>query len=132
MSMADIFVEISPGELMDKITILQIKSDNITDSSKLKNVVYELKVLTESLTKHVSMTETLNQLFSELKKVNQELWTIEDDIRVCEKKSDFSKQFIDLARAVYVTNDKRADLKKKINLELNSAIVEEKSYEEYK
>lgn len=129
--MTDILVPVSPGEVMDKLTILQIKSERIQNEDKLKNVRYELNLLTQSLEKNVTLTERLKGLFSELKTVNEALWDIEDDIRICEKNKDFSQTFIDLARAVYVTNDKRAELKKHINLELNSSVIEEKSYQEY-
>jgi len=129
--MANLLVETSPGELIDKITILQIKSERITDDQKLAHIRHELAVLTKALETSIDMTEHLNSLKTELKTVNEALWDIEDDIRVCEKNKDFSDTFIQLARAVYVTNDKRAALKKDINLALNSALVEEKSYADY-
>lgn len=122
---------IAPGELIDKITILRIKSERIADEAKLKNVRTELDILNETLAKDVPASDELTRLDGELQKVNEALWEIEDDIRECERKGDFGEDFIRLARAVYVTNDKRAALKKEINLLLGSAIVEEKSYAEY-
>lgn len=129
--MNDILLPVSPGEMLDKLTILHIKSERIQDEAKLKNVRYELDVLTTSLEDNIVLTESLRDLFTQLKNVNEALWEIEDDIRICEKNKDFSQSFIDLARSVYVTNDKRAFLKKQINIELNSSVVEEKSYQEY-
>ncbi|MEA1941291.1 MAG: DUF6165 family protein [Pseudomonadota bacterium] len=122
---------IAPGELIDKITILRIKSERIGDEAKLKNVRTELDILNETLAKDVPASDELTRLDGELQKVNEALWEIEDDIRECERQGDFGDDFIRLARAVYVTNDKRAALKKEINLLLGSAIVEEKSYAEY-
>ncbi|WP_366511512.1 DUF6165 family protein [Maricaulis sp.] len=122
---------IAPGELIDKITILRIKSERIADEAKLKNVRTELDILNETLAKDVPASEELTRLDTALQAVNLELWVIEDDIRDCERNGDFGPEFIRLARAVYVTNDKRAALKKEINLLLGSNIVEEKSYAAY-
>jgi len=122
---------IAPGELIDKITILRIKSERISDEAKQKNVRTELDILSATLAKDVPASEELTRLDGELQKVNEALWEIEDDIRECERQGDFGDEFIRLARAVYVTNDKRAALKKEINLLLGSTIVEEKSYAEY-
>lgn len=124
---------ISLGELIDKITILEIKVANITDDSKLKNVRHELNVLEQkvaSILDDVGITK-LAPLKKDLKAINQELWVIEDDIRDCEYVKDFSDKFIQLARAVYVTNDKRAKVKKDINLAFGSELIEEKSYKDY-
>ena len=129
--MSDILTPISPGELLDKLTILQIKCEQITDPDKLANVQAERALLQAVVDKHIPISEDLAALAVELHNVNQELWTIEDDIRDCERLGDFGEKFISLARAVYVTNDRRAALKKQINLALGSAIVEEKSYAEY-
>ena len=126
-----IMTAIAPGELIDKITILRIKSERIADEAKLKNVRVELDILTETQKTHVPASEEMVRLEEALKTVNEALWVIEDDIRDCERQGDFGEEFIRLARAVYVTNDKRAALKKEINLLLGSTIVEEKSYAEY-
>lgn len=122
---------IAPGELIDKLTILWIKSELITDPEKLANVNAERIILEDSLTEHVPSSEELTRLTQELQRVNKALWDIEDDIRDCERTKDFGPTFVELARAVYMTNDKRAQLKKDINLLLGSAIVEEKSYASY-
>jgi hypothetical protein len=124
---------ISLGELVDKITILEIKAANITDAGKLKNVNHELDVLDNrlgSLLDPEGLTR-LAPMKQSLKDINQELWIIEDDIRDCERDKLFDQKFIDLARAVYVTNDKRAKVKKDINLAFGSELVEEKSYRDY-
>ncbi|MDG1416558.1 MAG: DUF6165 family protein [Maricaulis sp.] len=126
-----IMTAVAPGELIDKITILRIKSDRITDAAKVKNVRIELDILNATRAESVPDSEELTRLDAALQSVNEELWVIEDDIRDCERDGDFGQKFIDLARAVYVTNDKRAALKKDINLLLGSHIVEEKSYAEY-
>ncbi|MFY0636966.1 DUF6165 family protein [Maricaulis maris] len=126
-----ILTAIAPGELIDKITILRIKSERIEDEAKLKNVRTELGILNETLAKDVPASDELTRLDGALQSVNEELWEIEDDIRDCERAGDFGPEFIRLARAVYVTNDKRAALKKEINLLLGSNIVEEKSYAAY-
>jgi chaperonin cofactor prefoldin len=131
MPLKSILVEISPGEMIDKITILLIKSEFIKDAEQLANVRHELGVLSTQMDRNIPSSQTLDALISELKSVNEELWRIEDDIRHCERTGDYSQLFIDLARAVYITNDKRADLKRKINLLLGSKIMEEKSYQPY-
>jgi uncharacterized protein DUF6165 len=129
--MSDILTSISPGELLDKLTILQIKSERITDSAKLVNVNIEQAALQTVVDAHIPKTDLLQRLRSELLEVNKQLWEIEDDIRDCERTGDFGNKFIRLARAVYVTNDKRADLKKQINLAMGSTLIEEKSYADY-
>jgi tetratricopeptide (TPR) repeat protein len=116
------------GELIDKITILEIKSDRISDENKLKNVRNELQLLRATQANEDLNRQGLDELQANLKTVNAKLWEVEDNIRVCEKNSDFGATFVALARAVYTLNDKRAALKLEINLLLNSAIVEEKSY----
>ncbi len=131
MTMTTILTAIAPGELIDKITILRIKSERIGDEAKLKNIRTELAILNETLAKDVPASEALSRLDAALQAVNEELWVIEDDIRDCERAGDFGAEFIRLARAVYVTNDKRASLKKDINVLLGSNIVEEKSYAAY-
>ena len=129
--MSDILTPIAPGELLDKLTILQIKSENIIDPEKLKNVHVEQDALQAVADVHIPKTDELTSLTAALLSVNKELWDIEDDIRDCERAGDFGDKFIKLARAVYVTNDKRADLKKQINLAMGSTLVEEKSYAAY-
>ena len=126
-----ILVEIAPGELLDKISILEIKAANIADSSKRANVLLELEQLSRVRDGHLPTSEKLAGLYAELKAVNQELWLIEDNIRVEELNKRFGDRFIELARSVYRTNDRRAALKREINLLLKSAIIEEKSYETY-
>ncbi len=122
-------VDVAPGELIDKITILEIKAARITDPAKLKNIHHELTILTRARDEDVSASAELTRLTGELKQLNEALWIIEDDIRSCEKHNEFGSRFVALARSVYVTNDQRAARKKDINVLLGSAIVEEKSYE---
>ncbi|WP_111643246.1 DUF6165 family protein [Marinimicrobium alkaliphilum] len=124
---------VSLGEMVDKITILEIKTAQITDADKLKNVRHELDVLTRKLNDLLDAEglAKLAPLKDSLKAINQELWIIEDDIRDCERAKDFGEKFVALARAVYVTNDKRAAVKKDINLAFGSELVEEKSYKDY-
>ncbi len=129
--MKDILVPISPGELLDKITILEIKSERMDDPQKVANVRHELRLLSEVWENSVSEDETISNLHRLLKSINEELWEIEDDIRDEERNDSFGDKFIELARAVYVTNDKRAQAKKDVNLHHGSDIVEEKSYKDY-
>jgi len=124
-------VPISWGELVDKITILEIKMDRIQDVKKRENINKELQALESVFAQGCSEPEMVRQLKAELKAVNEKMWVIEDDIRRCEKAKDFSQRFIDLARSVYMTNDQRADLKREINTVLHSELFEEKSYEDY-
>ena len=124
-------VTLSVGELIDKITILQIKNKFIKNKDQLKNINNELSILEPLLKKNKLNTPEINQLLSELYKVNMELWEIEDKIREKERKSDFKDEFITLARSVYITNDKRAKIKKNINLISGSQLIEEKSYAKY-
>ena len=129
--MNDILIPISPGELLDKITILQIKAERITDPAKVANVKTELALLSKIWDESLVSDDVITALSTELKSINETLWEIEDDIRDEERNQRFGERFIELARAVYVTNDKRADAKKRVNLHLNSTIVEEKSYQDY-
>lgn len=122
---------VSIGEAIDKLTILQIKSERIGAKEKLDNINKELRILKADLDKIEGLWGQIDGLMADLKAVNEELWVIEDDIRVKEFKKEFDEEFIRLARAVYVTNDRRADVKKQINLKLGSELVEEKSYEDY-
>jgi vacuolar-type H+-ATPase subunit I/STV1 len=130
--MNEILIPISPGELLDKITILQIKSERIGDPAKVANVRSELDMLQQVWDESVGEDEQIRALGAELKSINEALWEIEDDIRDEERNKRFGERFIELARAVYVVNDDRANAKKKVNLHLNSSIVEEKSYQDYK
>jgi len=130
--MADVMtVPVSFGEVLDKITILEIKSERIADPEKVKNVRLELDELSANWNQVVQDQTAISNLRSQLKAVNEELWVIEDDIRDQEAAQDFGQTFIELARAVYVTNDKRAAIKKEVNLALGSRFVEEKSYQDY-
>jgi hypothetical protein len=123
-------VEISNGELLDKFSILEIKMGNIKDPSKLSNIEREYKELYNDCT-DLLRDSSINLLYSQLKSINQDLWKVEDDIRDLERKKDFGEEFISLARKVYFTNDERARVKKEINLESGSQLVEEKSYQDY-
>jgi hypothetical protein len=126
-----ITVPVSFGEVLDKITILEIKSERIADPAKLANVRRELEALNSTWAEAVSDEAAIADLRAQLKGVNESLWVIEDDIRDQEAEQDFGPRFIELARAVYVTNDQRATLKKAVNLALGSRFVEEKSYQDY-
>lgn len=124
-------IDVSVGEIMDKLTILEIKSEKIQDEAKLANVCKEKDSLLPVIDQPAYQTDEVKQLVDELKDINLKLWEIEDAIRVKEADKSFDKEFIELARSVYFTNDKRADVKKQINLATGSQLVEEKSYEEY-
>ena len=132
MTMDIIHVPVSPGEVLDKITILEIKSERISAPGKLVNVKRELELLQASWQEFVDEDETVRSIHAKLKAINEDLWEIEDDIRDKERAREFDQVFIDLARSVYVTNDRRADAKKELNLYLGSEMVEEKSYQDYK
>jgi hypothetical protein len=130
--MAELLVPISPGELIDKITILEIKSARMSDAAKLHNVRTELSLLNATWqASEYSRKVDVGAEWSALREVNGRLWDIEDEIRDKERAGAFDARFIELARAVYVTNDERATLKRRINDRLGSALVEEKSYREY-
>jgi len=125
-------VEISIGELLDKLSILYIKRKFISDTEKIQNVQKEINVL-EPLSNHFLSSPEIKTIFDELEHTNLHLWNVEDLIREKENRKEFDQDFIDLARSVYITNDQRASLKKKINLITGgSNLVEEKSYQEYK
>ncbi len=130
--MSEISVPVSPGELLDKVTILRIKSRRMSDAAKLANVGLELKVLEETWAASVYAGADVAAEVAALLEVNERLWVIEDDIRDKERAQAFDAQFIRLARAVYVENDERAAIKRRINVKLGSTIVEEKSYAGYK
>jgi hypothetical protein len=124
-------IDVAPGEVIDKLTILEIKRERIEDETKRRNVVHEFEVLTRDLAAAVEETPELGELRAQLKAINETLWQIEDDIRECERRKDFGNAFTELARAVYHTNDKRAAVKRQINELLKSDILEEKSYAAY-
>lgn len=126
-----IMIEVGPGELIDKITILRIKSERMTDPAKLHNVRTELTILDAARQAGVPDSAEMRALDAALQAVNADLWVIEDDIRDCERVKDFGPKFIELARSVYIQNDKRAALKKQINLLSGTRIIEEKSYTEF-
>ena len=127
-----ILAEISVGELFDKITILNIKTKKISDNDKLRNIHTELKTLNDQSKKiTVSDAQALNDLVLKLQQINEDLWDIENFKRECEAKKDFGENFIQLSRDVHFKNDKRAIIKKEINLLSNSQIVEEKEYSKY-
>jgi hypothetical protein len=123
-------IEVSHGEIVDKLTILQIKKENITDPIKLDNIVKEYDYLLSVVENDLGIS-TLSPEYLELLSINKELWIIEDDIRDKERNKEFDDEFIKLARSVYYTNDVRAKIKKEINLKYSSGFVEEKSYQTY-
>lgn len=127
--MKQIMVPISPGELLDKLTILQLKMENMSDPSKTANVAVELAALQAVAADMLPRSADLDVLVAELQSHNADLWEIEDNIRLLEQNRDFGAGFVGLARAVYITNDQRAATKKKINMLLGSDLVEEKSYQ---
>jgi len=129
--MSLISVPVSFGEVVDKITILEIKSERIGDPDKRANVRRELELLERTWVDATAGKADISEPRARLKTVNEELWEIEDEIRVKESQKSFDQKFIELARSVYVTNDRRADIKKEINQALGSELVEEKSYEDY-
>ena len=129
--MNKILVEVSVGELLDKISILEIKKEKIKDSQKLNFINEEYNVLKEQLTNNIKSDETLEKLFQSLKEINSKLWVIEDDKRMCEKNSDFEEKFIKLSRDVHFLNDERANIKLEINNHTGSKIKEVKEYTNY-
>ena len=129
--MNKILVEVSVGELFDKISILEIKKDKIKDEEKLKYIIDEYNLLKEQMVEKVKLNEKLSGLFDTLKDINSKLWVIEDDKRLCEKNSDFSEKFIKLSRDIHFLNDKRASIKLEINNQTGSKIKEIKEYTSY-
>jgi hypothetical protein len=129
---SNILVPISPGELLDKITILRIKAQRMTDPAKLANVRHELELLEQTWRASAQAGVDVSGEERELETVNAKLWDIEDDIREKESQRSFDARFIDLARAVYINNDERAAIKRRVNQKLGSKIVEEKSYKDYR
>ena len=130
--MSEILAPVSFGELLDKVTILQIKSERMSDAGKLANVRKELTALERIWNEHPASNVDVSGLVAQLKAVNERLWVIEDDIRILEKSRQFDDAFVQLARSVYFENDDRARIKKEINLALGSAYIEEKSYQDYR
>jgi hypothetical protein len=130
--MSEILVPVSFGELLDKIAILQIKSERISDEAKLVNIRNELSALEKTWMAHPAAGHDIVRLRAGLKEVNERLWVIEDDIRIKERAREFDDEFIRLARSVYFENDERARIKREINVALGSAYVEEKSYQDYR
>ena len=127
----NLLIPISPGELIDKITILEIKRESIVDKEKLSNINLEYMVLLETLENKIIASNEIDSLRIKLKTINKKLWDIEDQLRDLERSKTFNEDFIKLARSVYFTNDERSEIKKSINKLLNSEIVEEKSYSKY-
>jgi hypothetical protein len=124
-------IEVSPGELLDRISILEIKSQRIGDPAKLRNIHHELGLYRSTILGKIPDGKAMTGLARDLKAVNETLWTIEDEIRACEANQDFGKRFVELARSVYRTNDRRASIKREINVLCGSTIIEEKSYTQY-
>ena len=129
--MNKILVEVSVGELFDKISILEIKKDKIKDEEKLKYIIDEYNLLKEQMVDKVKLNEKLSGLFDTLKDINSKLWVIEDDKRLCEKNSDFGEKFVKLSRDIHFLNDKRASIKLEINNQTGSKIKEIKEYTSY-
>ena len=129
--MNKILVEVSVGELLDKISILEIKKDKVKDQEKLKFIINEHEILKEQLDKNIKTDEKINKLYQSLKEINAKLWVIEDDKRQCEKESDFGEKFIKLSRDVHFLNDDRAKIKLEINNLTGSKIKEIKEYTNY-
>jgi hypothetical protein len=130
-SLTSIRIDVSPGELLDKISILEIKSERIADPAKLKNIRHELGLYRDIRASAIPGGAKMDALIRDIKTVNETLWEIEDAIRACESKRDFGARFVELARSVYRTNDRRAEIKREINTLCGSSIIEEKSYTEY-
>ena len=131
MSSGAVKVNVAPGELIDKITILMIKSERMDDEEKLANVRLELDILSATRDEDIAGSAELDDLTTKLKMVNEALWEIEDNIRDCEAAKDFGETFVELARSVYITNDERARFKREISVLLGSQVLEEKSYKPY-
>ena len=129
--MSKILIQTSAGELIDKITILEIKKEKISDKKSLEIINTEYESLKNSIKENIKINEEIKKLWSELKRVNQSLWEIEDEIRLSEKNKNFDERFIELARSVYKNNDNRANIKLKINKLTGSVIQEVKQYTKY-
>ena len=129
--MSKILAEISAGELLDKLSILEIKLNKIKNPALLQEIKKDYNIINEAKNKNITSSEEINVLYTDLKKINEQLWEIEDKIRLCEKNSDFKDKFIQLARDVYLKNDKRSKIKLEINKILGSNIQEVKQYTQY-
>ena len=129
--MDKILVEVSIGELLDKISILDIKKDKIEDETKLEHILNEYKILKEEYDNKVKNDDKLSKLYTSLKEINSKLWVIEDEKRLCEKNADFGDEFIKLSRDVHFLNDERAKIKLEINIHTGSKIKEIKEYTKY-
>jgi hypothetical protein len=129
--MSKILTEISAGELLDKLSILEIKLNKIKNPSFLQEVKREYDILNKTKNNNISSSDKIDILYKNLKKINEKLWKIENEIRLCEKNSDFNDKFVQLARNVYIENDKRSKIKLEINKVLGSNIIEVKQYTEY-
>ena len=129
--MSKILTEISAGELLDKLSILEIKLNKIKNPALLQEIKKDYNIINEAKNKNINSSNEINVLYTDLKKINEQLWEIEDKIRLCEKNSDFKDKFIQLARDVYLKNDKRSEIKLKINKILGSNIQEVKQYTQY-
>ena len=129
--MSKILTEISAGELLDKLSILEIKLNKIKNPALLQEIKKDYNIINEAKNKNINSSNEINVLYTDLKKINEQLWEIEDKIRLCEKNSDFKGKFIQLARDVYLTNDKRSKIKLEINKILGSNIQEGKQYTQY-
>lgn len=126
-----LMIPVSWGELLDKLTILLIKKDRIDSEGKLENINKEYEKLEGIRREQCQQIPGLDELVAELRLVNEKLWDIEDEIRSCEKEKEYGSRFVELARSVYLTNDRRSELKYRINILLGSELIEEKSYEDY-
>ena len=129
--MSKILTEISAGELLDKLSILEIKLNKIKNPALLQEIKKDYNIINEAKNKNINSSNEINALYTDLKKINEQLWEIEDKIRLCEKNSDFKDKFIQLARDVYLKNDKRSKIKLEINKILGSNIKEVKQYTQY-
>ena len=129
--MSKILTEISAGELLDKLSILEIKLNKIKNPALLQEIKKDYNIINEAKNKNINSSNEINILYTDLKKINEQLWEIEDKVRLCEKNSDFKDKFIQLARDVYLKNDKRSKIKLEINKILGSNIQEVKQYTQY-
>ena len=129
--MSKILTEISAGELLDKLSILEIKLNKIKNPALLQEIKKDYNIINEAKNKNINSSDEINVLYTDLKKINEKLWEIEDKIRLCEKNSDFKDKFIQLARDVYFKNDKRSKIKSEINKISGSNIQEVKQYTQY-